>query len=125
MASGTRSGASPGGARRSSRAFGDVPVAYVADGHHRTASAAASAANAREANPQHTGNEDYNWFLCVLFPASQLQILPYNRAVKDLNGHSQEAFLDAVGSSFQVTARRLAEAAEAPATSACISTAMV
>ncbi|MDR3406021.1 MAG: DUF1015 family protein [Chthoniobacter sp.] len=83
-------------------AFGQVPVSYVADGHHRTASAARVGRERREANPAHTGKEEYNWFLAVLFPASQLQILPYNRAVKDLNGHSKEAFLEAVGRAFTV-----------------------
>jgi uncharacterized protein (DUF1015 family) len=81
-------------------AFAQVPVSYVADGHHRTASAVRVGRERRAANPAHTGNEDYNWFLCVLFPASQLQILPYNRAVKDLNGHTKEAFLEAVGRTF-------------------------
>jgi uncharacterized protein (DUF1015 family) len=81
-------------------AFQDVPVSYVADGHHRTASAARVGRERRGANPDHTGNEEYNWFLAVLFPASQLQILPYNRAVKDLNGQSKESFLEAVGRAF-------------------------
>ncbi len=81
-------------------AFAQVPVSYVADGHHRTASAVRVGRERRAANPAHTGNEDYNWFLCVLFPASQLQILPYNRAVKDLNGHTKEGFLEAVGRTF-------------------------
>ncbi len=81
-------------------AFRNVPVAYVADGHHRTASACRVGRERRAANPEHTGSEDYNWFLAVLFPASQLQILPYNRAVKDLNGHTKNAFLDAVGRAF-------------------------
>ena len=80
--------------------FQNVPVSYVADGHHRTASAARVGRERRESNPDHTGNEEYNWFLAVLFPASQLQILPYNRAVKDLNGLSKEAFLEAVGKAF-------------------------
>jgi len=83
--------------------FRDVPVAYVADGHHRTASAVRVGRERREKNPNHTGNEDYNWFLAVLFPASQLQILPYNRAVKDLNGLSKSDFLDAVARAFTVT----------------------
>ena len=81
-------------------AFGKVPCSYVADGHHRTASAARVGRERREANPAHTGDEEYNWFLAVLFPASQLQILPYNRAVKDLNGRSKEEFLAAVESAF-------------------------
>jgi len=81
-------------------AFQNVPVSYVADGHHRTASAARVGRERREANPEHSGKEEYNWFLAVLFPASQLQILPYNRAVKDLHGQSKEAFLEAVGRAF-------------------------
>jgi len=67
-------------------AFGRVPFTYIADGHHRAASAARVARLRRERNAQHTGAEDYNWFLCVLFPASELKILPYNRIVLDLNG---------------------------------------
>lgn len=85
-------------------AFAQVPVSYVADGHHRTASAARVGRERREANPAHTGTEEYNWFLAVLFPASQLQILPYNRAVKDLNGHTKEAFLEAAGKVFTLKA---------------------
>ncbi len=80
--------------------FAKVPFAYVADGHHRTASACRVGRERREANPHHTGDEDYNWFLAVLFPASQLQILPYNRSVKDLNGHTPASFLDAVAQAF-------------------------
>ena len=68
------------------QAFGRVPMTYIADGHHRAASAARVARMRRERNPQHTGAEDYNWFLCVLFPASELNILPYNRIVLDLHG---------------------------------------
>jgi uncharacterized protein (DUF1015 family) len=76
------------------RAFTSVPRAYIADGHHRAASAARVGRERREANPGHTGEEDYNAFLCVLFPASQLKILPYNRMVSDLDGLSVHAFLD-------------------------------
>jgi uncharacterized protein (DUF1015 family) len=68
------------------QAFGRVPLTYIADGHHRAASAARVARMRRERNPQHTGAEDYNGFLCVLFPASELKILPYNRLVLDLHG---------------------------------------
>jgi uncharacterized protein (DUF1015 family) len=71
-------------------AFGRVPCAYVADGHHRTASAVRVGRERRAANPRHTGNEEYNWFLAVLFPGSQLKILPYNRCVRDLNGRTEE-----------------------------------
>ncbi len=79
-----------------------VPLSYVADGHHRSASAARVGKERREKNPSHTGQEDYNWFLSVLFPASELKILPYNRAVKDLNGHTQEGFLRVIGAIFSV-----------------------
>lgn len=82
------------------KAFDKVPVTYIADGHHRAASAARVARLRRERNPQHTGNEDYNWFLCVLFPASELKILPYNRIVFDLNGRTPETFLAEVKARF-------------------------
>lgn len=82
------------------QAFGKVPWTYIADGHHRAASAARVARLRRERNPQHTGNEDYNWFLCVMFPASELKILPYNRIVHDLNGRTPEAFLAEVKAVF-------------------------
>ncbi len=82
------------------KAFAAVPVTYIADGHHRAASAARVARLRRERNPKHTGAEDYNWFLCVLFPASELKILPYNRLVVDLNGLTAVAFLAKVKSLF-------------------------
>ncbi|MFZ4775102.1 MAG: DUF1015 domain-containing protein, partial [Terrimicrobiaceae bacterium] len=83
-------------------AFAKVPLAYVADGHHRSASAARVGRELREANPNHTGDEEYNWFLCVLFPADQLRILPYNRVVNDLNGLTPEEFLAKAGKIFDV-----------------------
>lgn len=67
--------------------------AYIADGHHRTAGAWRAAAERKAANPRHTGEEEYNWFLAVLFPANQLRILPYHRVVKDLNGMTPEGFV--------------------------------
>jgi uncharacterized protein (DUF1015 family) len=67
-------------------AFEAVPLAYVADGHHRSASAWRAGRERRAGNPKHTGAEEYNWFLAVLFPSDQLRILSYNRLVKDLNG---------------------------------------
>ena len=70
-----------------------IDVAYVADGHHRSASAARAAVELAQANPNHDGTEEYNWFLTVLFPASQLHILPYNRIVGDLQGNSPEELL--------------------------------
>lgn len=82
------------------REFARVPVAYVADGHHRTASACRVGRELRESNPAHTGAEEYNWFLAVLFPASQLQILPYNRVVKDLNGLDRTTFLGRISRVF-------------------------
>ncbi len=84
-------------------AFGKVEALYVADGHHRSASAAAVARRRREANPDHTGDEEYNFFLAVLFPHNQLQILDYNRVVKDLGEHSPESLLAAIGEKFDVT----------------------
>ena len=77
-------------------AFEKIPNLYVADGHHRTECAALVSRERRQSNPQHTGTEDYNWFLTVMFPASQLKILPYNRVVSDLNGLSPEEFLQRV-----------------------------
>jgi len=74
-------------------AYQDVSLAYVADGHHRIASAARAAATLRAANPHHDGSEEYNWFLTVLFPSDQLKILPYNRVIQDLHGLSPEEFL--------------------------------
>ncbi len=74
-------------------AFKAVPCFYVADGHHRAASAARVGKERRDANPNHSGEEDYNWFMTVLFPANQLQILPYNRLLHHLNGHQPGALL--------------------------------
>lgn len=84
-------------------AFAEIPACYIADGHHRAASAARVARDQRAANPHHHGEEEYNWFPAVLFPASQLQILPYNRCVQDLNGKTEEAFLAAVRARVTVT----------------------
>ncbi len=83
--------------------FSKVPLSYVADGHHRSASAARVGRERRAANPNHDGTEEYNWFLCVLFPADQLQILPYNRVVCDLNGHAPEECLAQVSEAFDVS----------------------
>jgi uncharacterized protein (DUF1015 family) len=76
--------------------FARVDAAYVADGHHRAASAARAAVELRGQNPAHDGSEEYNWFLCSLFPASELTILPYHRVVKDLNGLTEAGLLDAL-----------------------------
>lgn len=85
-------------------AFGDVPAFYVADGHHRSASAAAVGRMRREANPTHDGSEAYNWFLAVIFPESQLKVLPYNRALHDLNGQSADEFFQALENAFTLDA---------------------
>ena len=80
--------------------FAKLPAAYVADGHHRTASAARVALELRGKG---AGTVDSDWFLCVLFPGDQLQIMPYNRTVKDLNGHTKEQFLAKVGAAFSLS----------------------
>lgn len=85
------------------RAFREVTLLYIADGHHRAASASRARASLREQNPNHTGEEEYNRFLCVVFPADQMQILPYNRVVKDLNGRSPAEFLEALRERFALT----------------------
>ncbi len=79
-----------------------VPFMYVADGHHRTAAAALVGKEKRENNPQHRGDEEYNFFLAVHFPDNQLKILDYNRVVKDLNGMTPEQFIEKLGESFDV-----------------------
>jgi uncharacterized protein (DUF1015 family) len=84
------------------RAFGEVPLLYIADGHHRAASASRARADLRDRNPEHTGEEEYNRFLAVMFPSDQMQILPYNRVVRDLHGMSHEDFLAAVKAKFGV-----------------------
>jgi len=83
-------------------AFAEVPYLYIADGHHRAASASRAHAELKETGFSFIGNEEYNFFQCVLFPDNQLQILPYNRVVKDLNGMSTEEFLSRVGERFDV-----------------------
>lgn len=82
--------------------FKNVPLAYVADGHHRSASAYRVGTRRRDDNDHHDGSEGYNWFLSVLFPASQLQILAYNRVVRDLNGLSPAEFLEKAGDVFSI-----------------------
>ena len=82
--------------------FKNIPAMYVADGHHRTAAAARVGAEKRDNNPNHTGMEEYNYFLAVIFPASQLHVIDYNRVVKDLNGLSPEQFIAELEKSFDV-----------------------
>jgi uncharacterized protein (DUF1015 family) len=84
-------------------AFRDVPLLYIADGHHRAASASRARAELAEQSFGHTGDEEYNFFLAVIFPDDQVRILPYNRVVRDLNGLSKEAFLASVRRSFVVS----------------------
>jgi uncharacterized protein (DUF1015 family) len=83
-------------------AFRGVPALYVADGHHRAASAARVGLERKAANPAHNGDEPYCYFLAVLFPHDQLRILDYNRVVKDLGGLSEKEFLKKVGEKFSV-----------------------
>lgn len=83
-------------------AFRRVPATYIADGHHRAASAVKVGQKRRRANPGYTGKEPFNYFLSVLFPEDQLMIMPYNRVVKDLNGLSMEKFFTAVHEKFDV-----------------------
>ncbi|MEP6718297.1 MAG: DUF1015 family protein [bacterium] len=85
------------------QAFREVPFLYIADGHHRAASAARARAELKEQSFGHTGDEEYNFFLAVMIPDDQLQILPYNRVVRDLNGLSRDQFLEVVRKSFNVT----------------------
>ncbi len=82
--------------------FERLPVLYIADGHHRSASAAAVARKRKAANPHHTGQESYNFFLAVIFPSNQLYIMDYNRLVKDLNGLDKAQFLEKVHEKFEV-----------------------
>ncbi|KPK12363.1 MAG: hypothetical protein AMJ68_02430 [Acidithiobacillales bacterium SG8_45] len=83
--------------------FNAMECIYIADGHHRSAAASRVAAARKAANPDHNGTEDYNYFLSVVFPDNQMQILDYNRVVTDLNGLSEQAFIDQVKSAFEVT----------------------
>lgn len=80
----------------------DVPTLYVADGHHRSASGAIIARRRREANPGHTGREEYNYFLAVIFPETQMKIMAYNRVVQDLEGRTPEEFISEISGSFSV-----------------------
>ena len=83
--------------------FAKMPSLYIADGHHRSAAAALVGAEKAKQNPNHRGDEEYNYFMAVCFPASQLTILDYNRVVKDLNGLTSAEFLEALQKHFTVT----------------------
>ncbi len=80
----------------------EIPFLYVADGHHRSASGAIIARKRRDANSGHTGREEYNFFLAVIFPKSQMKILAYNRAVQDLKGRTPQQFIEEVSKKFSV-----------------------
>lgn len=82
--------------------FAQIPAFYVADGHHRTAAAALVGEEKRKQNPAHTGEEEYNYFLAVVFPESHLKIIDYNRVVKDLNGMTPAEFIDKLSTNFIV-----------------------
>lgn len=88
--------------RRITEIFATIPALYVADGHHRTAAAARVGAECKANNPNHTGEEEYCYFLAVTFPESHLRIIDYNRVVKDLNGLTEEQFLSALEADFTV-----------------------
>ena len=82
--------------------FEKIPALYIADGHHRTAAAALVGNELAKANPKHNGTEEYNYFLAVCFPASHLNIIDYNRVVKDLNGMTKDEFLKQIAKNFDV-----------------------
>lgn len=82
--------------------FAGIPFLYVADGHHRSAAGTLIGQKRRASNPGHTGREEYNYFLSVIFPKSSLQIMPYNRVVADLPGLTQEQFLARISEKFRV-----------------------
>ena len=88
--------------KRITELFAQIPAMYIADGHHRSAAAALVGDEKRRQNPNHKGNEEYNYCLAVCFPANQLTIIDYNRVVKDLNGLTDEQFLDALKENFEV-----------------------
>ena len=80
----------------------DIPYLYVADGHHRTAAAALVGQEKKKNNPNHTGKEEYNYFMTVVFPDNQLKIIDYNRVVKNLNGLTQDEFMSKLKENFEV-----------------------
>ncbi len=82
--------------------FAKMPALYIADGHHRSAAAALVGAEKAKQNPNHRGDEEYNYFMAVCFPAEQLTIIDYNRVVKDLNGLTDEAFLEKLSANFDL-----------------------
>lgn len=92
----------PATIERITQIFKEIPSMYIADGHHRSAAAALIGNEKKLQNPHHTGNEEYNYFLAVCFPDNQLNIIDYNRLVRDLNGLTDEQFLEALKTDFEV-----------------------
>ncbi len=92
----------PATIERITQIFKEIPSMYIADGHHRSAAAALVGNEKKLQNPHHTGNEEYNYFLAVCFPDNQLNIIDYNRLVRDLNGLTDEQFLEALRADFEV-----------------------
>jgi uncharacterized protein (DUF1015 family) len=88
--------------QRITQLFSEIPSLYIADGHHRSAAAALVGDEKRRNNPNHTGNEEYNYFMAVCFPDNQLNIIDYNRVVKDLNGLTDDEFIAKLNTSFDV-----------------------
>ena len=86
-----------------SQLFAHVPHLYIADGHHRAASAVKAGLKRRAENPGFSGSEEYNYFLSVLFPSDELCIYDYNRCVLDMNGYTKDAFLDKIKDGFDIT----------------------
>lgn len=84
------------------KAFAGIDDIYIADGHHRAASAVKVGLKRREEHPDYTGEEEFNYFLSVLFPDEELMIMPYNRVVKDLNGYSKEEFIKKIEEKFEI-----------------------
>lgn len=88
--------------KRITELFGEMPALYIADGHHRSAAAALVGAEKAKQNPNHRGDEEYNYFMAVAFPANQLTVIDYNRVVRDLNGLTSEEFLKKLEKDFVV-----------------------
>ncbi len=93
----------PAAIGRISEVLEAMPALYIADGHHRSAAASRVAAAKRAANPHHTGNEPYNYFLAVAFPSDSLHVLDYNRVIRDLKGLTKQAFLERIQEAFTIT----------------------
>jgi len=100
--------------------FANVKNLYIADGHHRAKSASRAREEMKNNNPDHTGEEEYNYFIAVLFPAGQLKILPYNRVITDLNGNTEESFLNKVSEKFIVEKTETKEPAKPKTFGMCL-----